>query len=248
MEGSQATAMKTPKTLTIALLTTGLLLGAALGTVMAQDPAGEEVTPPADNTTSNDNRTTPVDPPADNATGGDGTGETPAEDGNATDTTPPAGNATDTDGDATPPAPENESEARHSELWNARKAALASFHENRSRILGEYHDALAAIRESYLENKSAVIEACRSDDANKTNATAFAHCIRDGLRPLKEQARADMREAREDAHEALKDFRGHAIAKFHADKTHIDARHHRGSHADEAGAPADPSGGRRHEH
>jgi hypothetical protein len=121
-----------------------------------------------------------------------------------------------------------EARAEHGNMSAAKRAALDSFHENRTRILQEYHDALAAIRASWHENKTRVLAACRGvgdgehgnnsamSNLSKEERLAYAHCVRDGLAPLKNATRADMRDAREAAHDALKAAREAVKATYRA--------------------------------
>ncbi|HWH08429.1 MAG TPA: hypothetical protein VNX21_04455 [Candidatus Thermoplasmatota archaeon] len=115
---------------------------------------------------------------------------------------------------------------RHAALVQARHAALDAFHENRTRILAEHNATLHAIKASFLENKTKVLEDCRAA-RNQTSGNATAKCVSDGLKPLIEKARADIAAAREAAQEALREARAAAVAKFHAEKAHVNARHGR---------------------
>lgn len=155
---------------------------------------------------------------------------------------------------------ETERQERHAELQAAREAALASFHENRSKAFDAYHAALNATRASFQENKTRVIEACRAEhpegiadkdnltrqnDANETRhnetndtsprnetrgtdndgRSAFGHCVRDGLKPLIEKARAQIRDAHEELRAALEAARDHAKASFASHRHEINAKH-----------------------
>ncbi len=127
--------------------------------------------------------------------------------------------------------------ARHDELVAAKRAAVDAFKENRAQILDAYRDSFKAIRESYLENKTRIISECRgkaapsdADDSSgksemsKEERLAWAHCVRDGLKPLKEAARADIKDARAEAKLGLKDLARAAVKKFHAEKMKVDKR------------------------
>lgn len=120
------------------------------------------------------------------------------------------------------------------EMKEARKAALDSFRENRTAARAEWNATMHAIKESYLENKTLVIKGCRSNEtkpdmsnATKEEKQKFAKCIRDGLRPLKAAARADIEEAREAFHEAMKAARGHAMNGFESKREDASHRHGR---------------------
>lgn len=133
-----------------------------------------------------------------------------------------------------------EARARHEALVAARQVAVDAFHANRSAILEQYHAAMAAIRASFQENKTAVLAECRGvvrggdapeaergnpsgmADLNQTERLAFARCVRDGLAPLREQARADLRGAREDALGELRAAAKAAVAQFRSDRARVD--------------------------
>lgn len=114
---------------------------------------------------------------------------------------------------------------RYQALAAARRAALDGFHENRTRILDEYRASLNATRASFLENKTAVLEACRAEHAD--NSSEGAQCVRDGLKPLIEKARADNKAAREKALADLAAARDASIAGFRHAKADADARYGR---------------------
>jgi hypothetical protein len=105
-------------------------------------------------------------------------------------------------------------EERLAELREARNESLRMFQENRTAALQEYRAAHNATKASFLENKTRVIEECRelrneTEDANET-----AQCVRDGLKPLIEQARAEHRAQREALLERLLEARTEAKAAF----------------------------------
>jgi len=130
--------------------------------------------------------------------------------------------------------------AYRAELKAARQAALDAFHENRTAAIREYNATLHAIRASYLENKTKVIDGCRNatavghpKPANMSNASkeeklAFAHCVKDGLAPLKLSARENMTEARESFQEKMREARQAALEGFKASKAHAAAKHRPG--------------------
>lgn len=120
--------------------------------------------------------------------------------------------------------------ARVAELKAAREAALASFRENRSGALAAFHAAHNATKASFLENKTLAIEACRAaKNETRGNETAgapgHAQCVKAGLKPLVEKARAEHQAAREAFLQALRDAREASLGKFRAAKAHADARH-----------------------
>ena len=118
--------------------------------------------------------------------------------------------------------------ARHDELKAARNASLASFHENRTAALQAYHAAHNATKASFLENKTKVVEGCkaaRNESRAAGNASAESKCVRDGLKPLAEKARAEHEAAREAFLDALREARQAALDAFRAAKAHADARH-----------------------
>lgn len=118
-----------------------------------------------------------------------------------------------------------EREARHAELKAARESALASFHENRSAALKTYHDALNATRQSFLENKTRVLEACQAARNATTGNESNDHCVRDGLRPLIQDARADIRDAQEAFRASMLAAREHAKAAFASHRHDINVKH-----------------------
>lgn len=140
--------------------------------------------------------------------------------GNAT------GNETDERGNGT--ARGEAMKARAAELRAARNASLASFHENRTAAIEAFREAHNATKASFLENKTRVIEAChaaRNESRAAGNASDASKCIRDGLKPLAEKARAEHEAAREAFHDALREARQAAMGSFRAAKAHADARH-----------------------
>jgi hypothetical protein len=124
--------------------------------------------------------------------------------------------------------------AKREAILAAKKASVESFNENRSRILSDYRAALNATRAAYLAAKASVIESCRADgpadghaNASKEDKLAWAKCVKDGLAPLKEKARAEMAALKEKAKSDLLALRAKAVERFHAEK----ARAARGAHA-----------------
>jgi hypothetical protein len=117
-----------------------------------------------------------------------------------------------------------EARERHATLVAARQAALDSFHENRTRILREYNASLHAIRASFLENKTKALDDCAAK-RNETQGNETAKCVKDGLKPLIEKARADMKAAREAAQQALVDLRASVLSTFQSEKAKADARY-----------------------
>lgn len=130
--------------------------------------------------------------------------------------------------DGTPPADGHSAanatamQERHAALVAARQAALDGFHENRTRILQEYNATLHAIRASFLENKTKVLDDCAAK-RNETSGNATAQCVKDGLKPLIEQARAGMKDARVKALGELTALRQAALSSFASAKAHADA-------------------------
>lgn len=88
-------------------------------------------------------------------------------------------------------------------LTAAREAILAGFKANRSAILAEYQASLNATRQTFLAEKQKVIEACNETRQAFTNASEtqeapdHAECVKTGLAPLIEEARASNAAARE---------------------------------------------------
>lgn len=110
---------------------------------------------------------------------------------------------------------------RRENLTAAREAILDAFRANRSAILEDYRESLNATRQSFLENKSLVLERCdqtRQQSANNSgsNGTAPDHakCVQDGLQPLIEKARAENRAAREEAQEKLREERQKGLSAW----------------------------------
>ncbi len=93
--------------------------------------------------------------------------------------------------------------AENAEARAAREGAVASMRENRSAAGEDFRTRHAEVRASFLENKSRVIDECRRDasppggNATDDERRAFAHCVKDGLAPVKATARADFSAARE---------------------------------------------------
>lgn len=114
--------------------------------------------------------------------------------------------------------------ARVAEMREARQAALASFHENRTLAIAEFKAANEATRASFLENKTRVLEEC-AEARNATSGNETAKCVRDGLKPLIEEARAAHKEARETFLERMKAARDHSMASFGKAKAAAHARH-----------------------
>ncbi|HWG92080.1 MAG TPA: hypothetical protein VNZ52_14620 [Candidatus Thermoplasmatota archaeon] len=110
----------------------------------------------------------------------------------------------------------SDNESARSDLRSARAAAMESFHENRTAALREYNQTLHAIKEAFLAAKKQVIEACQAQ-RNATNTSgndSVRQCVKDGLKPLIEEARADMKEAKELCQQKLLSYRTKAIAGF----------------------------------
>lgn len=103
-------------------------------------------------------------------------------------------------------------EARIAALHAARNASLASFQENRTAALETYHAAFNATRASFLENKTAVLAACQA----AKNTTNESQCVRDGLAPLIEKARAEHKAQREAFIDAITAARQSAMQSFAA--------------------------------
>ena len=97
------------------------------------------------------------------------------------------------DGAATTAGHGDDHEARKA----ARLAAMESFRAGIETIREDYKTALDAIRADWLAGKTAVIDECHAADPR------VPHCIRDGLRALRDDARAEAREARGLAMDAL---------------------------------------------
>jgi len=132
--------------------------------------------------------------------------------------------------------------AARAELRAARVAALEGFHDARKEIISDYHDALEETRRSFQENKTAVLAACREarDDPDSPYAYGppeWQHCVRDGLKPLIEKARGEIKDAQHDAREALHDLRATTLTSFHHGRAEIFRSH--GHHGAAALAEAD---------
>jgi hypothetical protein len=146
------------------------------------------------------------------------------------------GNETDHDAAPAHPAPghnetrenethnETDEQQRHEELEHARHDAISSFQENRTAALKEYRATLESIRDSFMENKTKVIDACQA--ARAANNTTDDHCVRDGLKPLIEKAHADIKAAQERLRATLESLRDAALAKFGHDRDDVNVRHH----------------------
>lgn len=210
--------MTTNRLFLTALVTIGLIASAA-GAALAQDATGNESTSTSTSTSvASTNSTAP------------GTNETAPSNATA----PPA-SATEEDDSSDDNRTANPRAAYVRELHAARKAALDAFHENRTRLLEAYHARLAAIRESFLEKKALVIDGCRGEDARPgENATrnetrAFAHCVRDGLRPLKESARENITLAKAEFKAELESVRDALVDGFKAKRAEAAGKHLDGS-------------------
>ena len=120
---------------------------------------------------------------------------------------------------------------RRAALEAARASVLDAFRENRTLVVEEYRASLAAIRASYLENKTLVLEGCNATRAAFTNnsggdgAPEHAKCVSDGLKPLIEKARGEMRAAREHAQERLLELRQHGLSEWAKARQGADARY-----------------------
>lgn len=106
-------------------------------------------------------------------------------------------------------------------LHEARNASLASFKENRSAAFAEYHTAFNATKASFMENKTRVLAECAAArNATTGNATPGGDgnntggCVRDGMRPLIEQARAEHRAQKDALRERLLEARTNAMETF----------------------------------
>ena len=121
----------------------------------------------------------------------------------------------------------SERAAAFAEMREARNESLRSFHENRTAAIDALHAANNATRASFLENKTRVIDECRAarNATADDNNSAFAQCVRDGLKPLIEAARAAHADAREDCREALIAARENAKAAFAAARADARSRH-----------------------
>ena len=114
-------------------------------------------------------------------------------------------------------------EERRAELQAARTAALDGFHANRTAALDAYHAAINATRTAFLAAKADVLADC-AEQRNATEGNETAKCVKDGLKPLIEQARADHKAAREALKASLLDARRDAISGFAAAKARVEAR------------------------
>ncbi len=122
--------------------------------------------------------------------------------------------------------------ARYEALVAARHAAIDSFRENRSAIIDTYRADLNVTRDTFLADKAGVIEGCRAEHADMSNATseerdAYAKCVRDGVKPLIEKARADNAASREKARASLLELRTEKIGEFRQARDNADARYGR---------------------
>lgn len=116
-------------------------------------------------------------------------------------------------------------EERMSKLREARNESIRSFHENRSAAFADYHAAFNATKASFMENKTRVQAECAAlrnqtaGGANETDDNATANsggCVREGLKPLIQQARAEHKAQKDALRERLMDAREAAKASFQA--------------------------------
>lgn len=115
-------------------------------------------------------------------------------------------------------------EERRAELTAARQAALDGFHANRTAALDAYHAAINATRTAFLAAKAEVLADCAEQRNSTGNSSEMSKCVRDGLQPLIDQARADHKAAREAFVASLLEARRGAIEGFAAAKARADAR------------------------
>ncbi len=72
------------------------------------------------------------------------------------------------------------------------------------------------------------------EKVSKEDRLAFAHCVRDGLKPLKEEAREKIGDARDNAKMGLKAMILEHVKKFRSDKANVDAKYGRSHRAADA--------------
>lgn len=118
-----------------------------------------------------------------------------------------------------------EMKAKHDALKAARNASLASFKENRTAALAEYHAAHNATKASFLENKTRVLAECQALKNTTDDKNATQHCVRDGLKPLIEKARAEHRAAKDAFHAKMQAARAAAMEQFRAAREQWRADH-----------------------
>jgi hypothetical protein len=202
----------------------GLMLLALLGAIAvpaaAEDASGNETTDTNETTSTNETSST-------NETGetneSSDTNETSEEDG----ATPGRNTRRDAAQERRDAAQE-----RRAELQAARAAALEAFHENRTAAIEEFRAAHNATKASFLENKTRVLAECAalrnattSDDENATGASDHSKCVRDGLKPLIEQARAEHKEQRETFQERMREARQGALGQWMKESRAVNERH-----------------------
>lgn len=149
--------------------------------------------------------------------------------------------ANETEEDEGKPRNLTEKQRIHAELKAAREAALASFHANRTAAIQAFLAAHNATKASFLENKTRVLAECQDLKNSTDENSSYQHCVRDGLKPLIEQARAEHREQKDAFKAAMKASVAKAIEKFRGEKADVDKRHGRSSH-DATGADASSHG------
>lgn len=94
---------------------------------------------------------------------------------------------------------------------DARRADAEGVKANRSALLDGIVARLHALRASWLENATAIREACHAqtvdENATQEDRTADSHCIRDGYAEWRAERRAEIKELRAELR-ALFDHRG----------------------------------------
>lgn len=113
--------------------------------------------------------------------------------------------------------------ARHDALAAARNASLASFHENRTAAIEAFHAANNATKASFIENKTRVQAECRA--LANTTGNETGGCVRDGLKPLIEKARAEHQAAKDAFRAAMLAARTNAMEQFRAAREAWRAEH-----------------------
>lgn len=100
----------------------------------------------------------------------------------------------------------------------ARRAEAEGLHANRSALVESFVARLQSFRTSWLENASAVREACHAQapdgNASDDEHASAAHCVRDGYAEWRAERRAELKELRL---ELLSLFQGHGRGRGSSD-------------------------------
>ncbi len=123
-------------------------------------------------------------------------------------------------------------EARRDELKASRATILEQFKANRTTIIAEYHEALNATKVAFMAHKADVQASCNAtrqqstgNADNESGMPEHAQCMREGLAPYIQEARASNQAARENARASLVEARAHGMSEWAKSLREANARH-----------------------